>query len=119
MLNSVFAFVRVLIFLLALGTQSVAIAQSVNVEFDESVDFTKYKTFVIRDGVMNAKSPALNNSLTKKRIQTEIEKALIAKGLSLTTDQADLEVFFQFGTARVLEQKTFAARNGTHVINTP
>jgi patatin-like phospholipase/acyl hydrolase len=34
-------------------------AQQVTVEFDHTIDFTKYKTFAIRDGQLNSKNPAL------------------------------------------------------------
>jgi len=40
-----------------------AFAQKITVEFDEAVDFTKYKTFAIRDGQLNSKNPALNSEL--------------------------------------------------------
>ena len=47
---------------------------------NQAADFTKFKTFTIRDGQLNAKKPALDSELTKKNLQTEIEKALTAKG---------------------------------------
>jgi hypothetical protein len=44
------------------------VAQKVTVEFDQAVDFSKFKTFAIRDGQLNSKNPALNSELVKKRI---------------------------------------------------
>jgi len=37
-----------------------ALAQKVTVQFDSSADFSKYKTFAIRNGTLNSRSPALN-----------------------------------------------------------
>ena len=89
--------------LLALSAVPTTFAQTVSVESDESVDFTKFKTFAIRDGKLSSRSPALNSELTKKRIAAEIERALTAKHLTVGTDQVDLNVSFEFGSARVLE----------------
>ena len=98
-------------------------AQDVSVEFDQSADFTKYKTFTVRDGQLSARSPALNSELTQKNIQTEIEKALTAKGLTkVETGASDLNVFFQFGAAVRMETETYPAGwRGlrTRVVRTP
>src|SRR5687768_10259260 len=69
-------------------------AQNVTTDFDESVDFKKFRTFTVREGEVKSQSPALNSDLTKKRIATEIEKALVAKGLKPAAGSADLNVFF-------------------------
>lgn len=50
-------------------------------EFDQTVDFSKYKTFAIRDGELNSKNPALDSNLVKKQIDSDIERALEARGL--------------------------------------
>jgi hypothetical protein len=84
-------------------------AQDISTEFDETVDFSKFKTFAIREGQMNSRAPALNSELTKKRIETEIEKALTAKGLSKATGPSDLNVFYQFGAARRMQTETYPA----------
>jgi len=107
----------------ALSLLPAARAQDVSVEFDQSVDFSKYKTFIVRDGQLSARSPALNSDLTKKNIQTEIEKALMAKGLSkLESGVADLNVFFQFGANVRMETEAYPAGwRGlrTRVVRTP
>src|ERR1700682_1803574 len=59
-----------------------AFAQKVTVEFDQAADFSKYKTFAIRDGQLNSRNPVLNSDLVKKRINADIEKYLTAKGLT-------------------------------------
>ena len=98
-------------------------AQKVTVEFDQAADFTKYKTFIVREGQLSARSPALNSELTKKNIQTEIEEALTAKGLTkVASGQADLNVFFQFGANVHMETEAYPAGwRGlrTRVVRTP
>lgn len=100
-----------------------AFAQDVTTEFDESADFTKFKTFAIRDGQLNSRNPALSSELTKKRIETEIARALTAKGLTMvTTGPSDLNVFYQFGAARRVETETYPAGwrgLGTRVARVP
>jgi hypothetical protein len=86
-----------------------AFAQKITTEFDETVDFSKFKTFAIRDGQLNSRSPALNSELTKKRIEMELEQALTARGLTKVTGQPDLNVFFTFGSLRRVETETYPA----------
>jgi hypothetical protein len=113
---------RITLSLLVFLTATPALAQTVSVESDESVDFTKFKSFAIREGRLTSRSPALNSDLTKKRIAAEIEAALTAKGLSVATGQADLNVSFELGSSRILETKTYPAGwrgHGTRVVNVP
>src|SRR5262249_44176414 len=82
----------------------------VSVEFDQSVDFVKYKTFAVRDGQVNSKNPALNSELTKKNLQTEIENDLTARGLTkVANGPADLNLFFTFAAARRVATETYPA----------
>jgi len=90
--------IRVLVLLLL--EASGAWAQKVTVEFDQGADFTRYKTFAIRDGQLNSKNPALNSELVKKKIEADIARDLSARGLEMTTGQADLNVRYHFGSAR-------------------
>jgi len=57
-------------------------AQKVQVESDPAVDFTKFKTFTIRQAHLNSKNPALNGELVRKRIDFDIQKYLTAKKLT-------------------------------------
>jgi hypothetical protein len=91
--------------LFALG----AFAQKVEIEFDQSVDFSRFKTFAIRDGRLNSKNPALNSELVKKRIDADIVRYLTAKGLEETTGKSDLNVRYTFGSARKSEVETYPA----------
>jgi hypothetical protein len=92
---------------MCLAYSAALFAQKVTSEFDDTIDFSKYKTFAVRDGKLESTAPALNSDLTKKRIQTAIERALTAKGLTKTDTASDLNVFFTLGSRDVLERETF------------
>jgi len=97
-------------------------AQKITVEVDRAADFTKYKTFAIRDGQLNSRSPALNSELVKKRIESDIERALTAKGLEVTTGRADLNVVYRFGSAKKIELESYPAGwygLGTRIVRVP
>jgi hypothetical protein len=99
-----------------------ALAQKIEIEFDQSVDFSKYKTFAIRNGRLNSKNPSLNSELIKKRIEADIERYLTAKGLTSATGDSDLNVRYTFGSVRTSEVETFPAgwRGwGTRVVRVP
>jgi len=91
---------------LAAGT---ILAQKVDIESDDSVDYAKYKTFRIGEGQLKSKSPTLNSDLTRRKIENEIRKRLIEKGLSETSSQPDLNVMFRLGSARRNEVDAFPA----------
>ena len=87
-----------------------AFAQKVEIEADQSADFTKFKTFAIRDGRLNSKNPSLNNELVKKRIETDIQKYLGAKGLAFVPEgRADLNIRYTLGALRKQEVETYPA----------
>ena len=99
-----------------------SLAQKITVEFDQSADFAKYKTFAIRDGQLNSRNPALNSELTQKRIDADIEKELSANGLTKAEGRADLNVRYHFGSARETKLETYPAgwRGwGTRVVRVP
>jgi hypothetical protein len=99
-----------------------AFGQKVTVEFDQSVDFSHYRTFAIRNGRLNSKSPALNSELTRKNLEHEIERALSAKGLEPGGQRSDLNVFYTLGSARGVEREAYPAGwrgLGTRVVRTP
>ena len=95
-----------LLCLLAAGKMQ---AQKVDIESDESTDFLKYRTFRIGEGQLKSKSPTLNSDLTRRKIENEIRKRLIEKGLSEASGQADLNVQFRLGSARRNEVDAFPA----------
>ncbi len=107
---------------LGLLVVSSAYAQKITVEFDQSVDFSKFKTFAIRAGRLNSKNPALNSELTKKHIETDIERYLTARGLELGGDRADLNVRYTLGSARRVETEAYPAGwrgFGTRIVRVP
>jgi hypothetical protein len=99
-----------------------ALAQKVTLEFDRDADFTKYKTFAIRNGELNSRNPALNSDLVKKQIEGDIVRDLTARGLTETSDRADLNVVYRFGSARKTELESYPAGwygLGTRVVRVP
>lgn len=92
-----------------LAAQS-ARAQKITMEFDQTIDFSKYKTFAIREGQLSSNNPALNSPLVKKQIEFDIQNNLTAKGLTLAaTGPADLNVRYTFGAARKTEIEAYPA----------
>jgi Domain of unknown function (DUF4136) len=110
------------ILVLAVVSAAFAWAQKITVEFDQAADFTKYKTFAIRDGQLNSRNPALNSELVKKRIEADIMRYLTARGLEMTTGQSDLNVRYHFGSVRKAELEAYPAGwrgFGTRVVRVP
>ena len=108
--------------ILTLLTAPYVFAQKVTVEFDQSIDFSKYKTFAIRDGQLNSKNPALNSDLVKKRIESDIEANLTGRGLTKVSGASDLNVRYRFGEGRKTEVEAYPAGwrgLGTRVVRVP
>lgn len=108
-----------LCFLLAIS----AFAQKIEIESDAAVDFSKFKTFAIRDARLNSKNPSLNSDLVRKRINTDIQKYLEAKGLAFVeSGPSDLNVRYTLGAVRKTELESFPAGwrgMGTRVVRVP
>jgi len=99
-----------------------ASAQKVTVEFDQAANFSRYKTFAIRDGQLNSRNPALNSELVKKRIDADIQRYLTTRGLSLVSGASDLNVRYRLGSARKTELESYPAgwRGwGTRIVRVP
>ena len=110
------------IFILSLLAAGAAFAQKVTVEFDQAADFSKYKTFAIRDGQLNSRNPALNSELVKKQIEADITRDLTARGLTAVSGPSDLNVRYRFGSARRAEIERYPAGwrgLGTRVVRVP
>jgi hypothetical protein len=92
-----------------------ALAQKVTVQFDSSADFSKYKTFAIRNGTLNSRSPALNSELVTKQTETDIRRDLTARGLTEATGatgergRPDLNVVYHFGSQPRSELEAYPA----------
>ena len=98
--------------LLLLGiliASSCAMAQKVTVQFDQSADFAKYKTFAIRNGQLSSRNPALNSELVKKQIEDDIIRDLTARGLTHADQGPDLNVVYHFGSAPKSELESYPA----------
>src|SRR5260370_4272782 len=103
---------------LALGV----FAQKIEIEFDQAVDFSKFKTFAIRNGQLHSKNPSISSERIKKRIEADLQQYLTAKGLTVATDGADLNVRYTLGAARKTEVESYPAgwRGwGTRVVRVP
>jgi hypothetical protein len=105
--------------LMALGAH----AQKIEIESDSAVDFSKFKTFAIRDARLNSTNPSLNNELVRKRLDADIQKYLGAKGLTLAASgPSDLNVRYTLGAVRKTELEAYPAgwRGwGTRVVRVP
>lgn len=97
------------IFLLA-TLPATALAQKVTVDFDQDSDFSKFKTFYINEGQLNSKNPSLNSDLVRKKIQAEIRKRLIERGLSEVTQGQNLNVRFSLGSSPRKEVDVYPTR---------
>ena len=110
------------ILVLAVLSAALAWAQKITVEFDQAADFSRYKTFAIRDGQLNSRNPALNSELVKKKIEADIVRDLTARGLEVTTGRSDLNVRYHFGSVRKAEVERYPAGwygMGTRVVRVP
>ena len=111
---------KILVF--AVLSAALAWSQKITVEFDQAADFSKYKTFAIRDGQLNSRNPALNSELVKKKIEADIVRDLTARGLEVTTGRSDLNVRYHFGSVRKAEIERYPAGwygMGTRIVRGP
>jgi hypothetical protein len=99
------------------------LAQQINIESDQAVDFSKFKTFALRGAQLNSKNPVLNSDLIRKKIDADIQKALEAKGLTFVAiGRSDLNVRYTLGAVRKAETEAYPAgwRGwGTTVVRVP
>ena len=70
------------------------LADDHNVDFDKATDFSKFKSFTIREGKINSGRPQLNNSLVIRKIGDAIRTALTSRGLTETSTKPDVIVEF-------------------------
>lgn len=100
-----------------------ASAQKIEIEADSGADFTKFHSFVIREGRLNSKNPSLNGPLIKKKIEDDIRIQLVARGLTPgDARHADLGVHYTLGAARKVENEAYPAGwrgMGTRIAKVP
>ena len=71
---------------------AVLTADDHSVIFDEDVDFSIFKTFTLREGVMRSDRPELRFPAVMQNLGGAIRVALTTKGLKEVPDRADLVV---------------------------
>jgi Domain of unknown function (DUF4136) len=71
-------------FVAAMAIGNAAFAQDVKTDYNNTTDFSQYKTF------RWIKEPQTSNPLTRQRVIDDVNAALKAKGLQLVTSDADL-----------------------------
>src|SRR5437867_639270 len=85
------------------------LADSRDVEFDNQVDFSKFKTFTIRDGQITSKQPELNSTLVRKKIEEAVRSQLKSKRLEEADNRPDLFVTYRLGATAAREVQAFPA----------
>ena len=85
------------------------LADSRDVEFDNQVDFSKFKTFTIRDGQSTSKQPELNSTLVRKKIEEAVRSQLKSKRLEEADNRPDLFVTYRLGATAAREVQAFPA----------
>lgn len=87
-------------FLITLMSVATVRAQDVAVDFDKSIDFSRFKTYSWTDGV-----PA-KNPLIDQQVKAGIEKHLAARGLRRVEEGGDLSVLYIAAVDRDLQVST-------------
>lgn len=80
--------------LLAVVLCAVLLADDRHVDFDANADFSRIRTFAIREGRVDSQKPELNNRLFVQKVEAAIRAALTGKGLKETADRPDVFVGF-------------------------
>jgi hypothetical protein len=77
------------------------VAQDVQIEFDPSVDFSKFTTFAIGESQLDSKNPSLNTDKIRTRLNLHIQQCLEEKGLTFVQDGASsLKVIYMLDSAK-------------------
>ena len=103
-MKSIIGFFTILLLVTFVGCSSI----STSTDYDPSVDFTKYKTYMWFAGEMPADDELGKYPLVKKRIANSVEKALDAKGYTKgTKDNFDFVVIIHAGTKEKVQMNTY------------
>ena len=98
-----------MLLLLLIAFPGLALCQKVSLEFDETRDFSDYKTFAIASGKLNSKNPSLNNELVQKKLDDEIRRRLTERGLTEVPSRPDLNVRYSLGAGQRVEDEAYPA----------
>lgn len=98
-----------------------ALAQKVDVQFDPSINFARYRTFAIRGARLNSKDSRLNGELVRKRLDYDIQKFFEARKLVfVASGRADLEVRYTLGAVQATQREIYPAGWwGARVVRVP
>ncbi len=103
-MKNMIIFITVVLLLSLVGCSSI----STTSDYDPTVDFSKYKTYMWFAGEMPADDELSKYPLVKKRIANSVEKALEAKGFTKgTKDSFDFVVILHAGTKERMQMNTY------------
>ena len=103
-MKSIIGFFTILLLMTFVGCSSI----STSTDYDPTVDFTQYKTYMWYAGEMPADDELTKYPLIKKRIANSVEKALDAKGYTKgTQDNYDFVVIIHAGTKEKVQMNTY------------
>lgn len=106
---------------LGLLAAACAWAQKVDLQFDPSIHFAKYRTFTIRGARLNSKNPRLTGELVRKRLDFDIQKYFQARKLVyVASGPADLNVRYTLGAVQGAQREIYPAGWwGARVVRVP
>lgn len=103
-MKGIIGFFTILLLVTFVGCSSI----STTTDYDPTVDFSKYKTYMWYAGEMPADDELGKYPLVKKRIANSVEKSLEAKGYTKgTKDKYDFVVIIHAGTQEKMQMNTY------------
>ena len=97
--------------LLMLLATSLLLADDRNIDFDKELNFTTFRTYSLRKGVIKAQGPDLDSSIVKGRIDAAIRAQFAAKGME-EGERPDLIVTWHLGAANKREVQSWSNGRG-------
>ena len=85
---------------------ALALAQKTSFDFDKTTDFSKFKTYTLKDGTK------VNDPLVHNRIVAAIEAEMVAKGLSKNDAMPDVVVVYHIAFDKKQDITTFSSGYG-------
>jgi hypothetical protein len=89
----------------------ILLADDMSVNFDPGVDFSAFKTFKMRERMIESPRPELDNSLFLKMLERTIERTLRARGMTQADSLPDLFIDF-----RITGEDVSTTRRGTSMV---
>jgi hypothetical protein len=85
---------RISVLLFGLLASVVLLADDRTIDYDPNTDFSKVKTFALREGRIDSPKPELNNRLFGLKLTEAIRSELLAKGLKESRESPDVFIDF-------------------------